>query len=145
MRRQICVQAACAQRDGRALVGLVESDGLDLGHRQSEPDLCLHGLLERVQDAEHAASASTLDEGRSLYLLLGCWRCHGVNGAGRGPSAATLTDDDERPIRSTDLRHDPFKGGRDTQAVVRTLLTGLNGSPMPAYGGAMLIAADDDV
>jgi len=90
------------------------------------------------------AGSSTLEEGRSLYLLLGCWRCHGVNGAGRGPSAATLTDDDGRPIRTTDLRHDPFKGGRDAQAVVRTLLTGLNGSPMPDYGEAMLIGADGD-
>ena len=91
-----------------------------------------------------AAGDPTLEDGRSLYLMLGCWRCHGMNGAGDGPSAATLTDDEERRIHSTDLRFDPFKGGRTPHDVVRALLTGLNGSPMPAYGDAMLIASDDE-
>jgi mono/diheme cytochrome c family protein len=74
---------------------------------------------------------------------MGCWRCHGIDGSGNGPSAATLTDEEDRPIRSTDLRRDPFKGGRDPQDVVRTLLTGLNGAPMPSYADAVLFARED--
>jgi len=85
----------------------------------------------------------SVSEGRSLYLLLGCWRCHGVNGAGNGPSAKFLQDENERPIHSTDFRYEPLKGGREPEAIVRTLLTGLNGSPMPAYGEALLIARED--
>jgi len=90
-----------------------------------------------------AASPQSVQDGRALYLALGCWRCHGVNGAGNGPQAKGLTDETDRPIRSTNFRHDPFKGGRQPEDLVRTLLTGLNGSPMPAYGEAMMIARDD--
>jgi cytochrome c oxidase cbb3-type subunit 2 len=85
-----------------------------------------------------AASPELAREGHALYHLLECWRCHGVNGSGRGPSSAGLTDDTGRTIRATDLRFDPFKGGRDPAAVVRTLVTGLNGTPMPAYGDALV-------
>ena len=86
---------------------------------------------------------STISEGRALYLLLGCESCHGLNGSGRGPSAAGLTDEDGRPIRSTDFRYDPLKGGREPEAIVRTLRTGLNGAPMPSYDDAMVFAGED--
>jgi mono/diheme cytochrome c family protein len=82
-------------------------------------------------------------EGRAIYALMSCWSCHGTDGAGRGPAARGLTDATSRPIRATDFRHDPLKGGRDAVAIVRTLLTGLNGTPMPAYGEAMLFARED--
>jgi len=82
-------------------------------------------------------------DGRAIYMISGCWTCHGVNGNGRGPSSATLTDELERPMRILDLRFDPFKGGRDLASVVRTLRTGLNGAPMPSYDQAMLFAAED--
>jgi len=82
-------------------------------------------------------------EGRAVYVLMGCWSCHGTDGAGRGPAARGLTDEKSRPIRATNLRHDPMKGGRDPASVVRTLLTGLNGTPMPAYGEAMLFAREE--
>jgi mono/diheme cytochrome c family protein len=84
-----------------------------------------------------------LREGRAIYLLQGCWTCHGLDGSGRGPAARALTDETGRPIRATDFRHDPLKGGREPEDVVRTLLTGLNGAPMPAYGEAMLFARED--
>ncbi len=82
-------------------------------------------------------------EGRSLYLLMGCGSCHGQDGSGRGPSAPMLTDSDGRRIRTTDFRHDPLKGGNETEDVVRTLITGLNGAPMPSYADAVLFARED--
>ncbi len=85
----------------------------------------------------------TATDGRAIYLISGCWTCHGVNGNGRGPSSATLTDELERPMRVLDLRLDPFKGGRDLPSVVRALRTGLNGAPMPSYDQAMMFAAED--
>ena len=89
------------------------------------------------------ADPAAIEDGRALFLLVGCWRCHGLDGSGRGPSARGLTDEEERPIRSTDFRYDPFKGGHAPEAVVRALRTGLNGTPMPSYDEAMLISRSD--
>jgi mono/diheme cytochrome c family protein len=72
-------------------------------------------------------------DGRALYLLMGCWSCHGMKGGGKGYAAKTLKSTDERPIRTTDFRYDPLKAGRSPEAIVRSLLTGLNGAPTPAY------------
>ena len=90
-----------------------------------------------------AATAESVVEGRSLYLLMGCWSCHGQDGSGSGPSAPMLTDSDGRRIRTTDFRHDPLKGGHEPEDVVRTLVTGLNGAPMPSYADAVLFACED--
>jgi hypothetical protein len=48
-----------------------------------------------------------------------------------------------RPIRPPDFRYAPLKRGREPEAIVRTLLTGLNGTPMPSYGDAMIFARED--
>ena len=95
-------------------------------------------LSERFDRVDPAAQ-----DGRAIYLVSGCWTCHGVHGDGRGPSSATLTDELDRPMRILDLRFDPFKGGRDLASIVRTLRTGLNGAPMPSYDETMLFAAED--
>jgi len=89
------------------------------------------------------ATAESIHEGRSLYTLLECWRCHGMKGDGHGPSANGLVDDQGRPIRTTDFRHDPLKGGREPADLARSILTGLNGSPMPSYGDALVFARED--
>jgi mono/diheme cytochrome c family protein len=103
-----------------------------------------HELSDPVAIAPVAALESeTVRHGRAIYLVSGCWSCHGLRGDGRGPSARSLTDDLDRPIRSTDFRYDPLKGGRDPLAIVRTLRTGLNGAPMPSYDAAMFFARED--
>ena len=88
-------------------------------------------------------TSETIEPGRALDLLMGCDNCHGTKGNGKGPSAKGLTDDLGRPMRSTDFRHDPLKGGRTPEDIVRTLRTGLNGAPMPSYDDAMLFARED--
>ena len=90
-----------------------------------------------------ASSPELVEQGHALYLLVGCWRCHGLRGAGNGPSGKTLTDEQGRPMPSTDFRHAPFKGGRTPEAVVRALRTGLNGTPMPSYDEAMMLVRSD--
>jgi len=82
-------------------------------------------------------------EGRGLYLLLECWTCHGLDGAGRGKAARTLQDDKGKPIRPPDFRHDALKRGREPEDIVRTLVTGLNGTPMPSYDDAVRLAKED--
>ena len=96
-----------------------------------------------ISVSEMPSDPPPLEEGRAAYLVSGCWRCHGVNGSGHGPSARGLVDENERPMRTTDFRYDPFKGGRDPESIVRSLMTGLNGAPMPSYRDAMLFARED--
>jgi len=71
-------------------------------------------------------------EGRFVYAALQCWKCHGVQGTGNGPSAATLKDDWGARIRPADLTRGVFKNGTSPVDLYRTFLTGLSGTPMPA-------------
>jgi mono/diheme cytochrome c family protein len=89
------------------------------------------------------ASDASIAEGRSLYRIMECWACHGLDGSGRGTSAEGLVNEVGRPIAPTDFRYAPLKGGHAPEDVVRSLLTGLNGTPMPSYGDAMLFARED--
>ena len=87
--------------------------------------------------APPALDASAAERGRDVYRAAGCPTCHGDSGRGDGPSAAELTDDDGLRIRPADLRFPArFKNGSDPGDVYRTLVTGLDGTPMPSYAGA---------
>ena len=81
-----------------------------------------------------AATNETIEQGRKLYESTGCGRCHGTVGRGDGPSAPTLKDDDNRPIRTADLTQSwTFRGGGTREDIFRTMSTGFNGTPMPAF------------
>lgn len=86
-----------------------------------------------------APDAARLAEGRAVYLILGCWKCHGLNGSGRGPSAKGLKTDEGQPIRPRDFRYEPFKAGRSPETVARAALSGLIGTPMPSHAEIMVI------
>jgi mono/diheme cytochrome c family protein len=72
--------------------------------------------------------------GRELVQKMECWKCHGPAGHGDGPSAATLTDSKDNPIRpynfSTGTR---FKCGETNQDLYRIFMTGVDGTPMPSF------------
>jgi cytochrome c oxidase cbb3-type subunit 2 len=80
-------------------------------------------------------SEEALAEGRRIFEdELECLRCHGAQGRGDGPSAPTLTDDWDMPIRAADLtRPWAFNGGGSVEDVYRTMRTGLDGTPMPSF------------
>jgi len=85
-----------------------------------------------VQDADAAA------RGRRVYEEAGCAACHGDRGRGDGSSASALRDDVGLPIRPADLRYPRrFKGGSAPTDIYRTLMTGLDGTPMPSYASAI--------
>jgi len=76
--------------------------------------------------------------GAALYAASGCATCHGRDGRGvdwrpprEGPAAA-------RPPTRLD---EPwtFGGGADEQAIALRILTGLEGTEMPAYGDALSV------
>lgn len=93
------------------------------------------------------ASEELLEAGREAYQTLECYNCHGDEGRGDGSSSPTLEDSNDRPIRAADLT-EPwlFNGGGSPEAVHRRFLTGLDGTPMPAYSDALqtgLVSEDD--
>ena len=87
------------------------------------------------------ADEAALAEGREFYQKIECNKCHGEAGRGDGPSAPTLEDDDDLPIRAADLTENWFfNGGGSVEEIHERLVTGLNGTPMPSFQD--LIAAE---
>jgi len=86
---------------------------------------------------EPAVTTQSIAHGNELFQKMECWKCHGQQGRGDGPSAATLTDSKDQPIRpynfadaSDDSR---FKCGSTNQDLYRIFMTGLDGTPMPSF------------
>jgi mono/diheme cytochrome c family protein len=80
------------------------------------------------------STTESIGLGKKLYEDTGCVRCHGSLGRGDGPSAPTLKDDWDHPIRAADLAQNwTFRGGSSREDIFRTMSTGLNGTPMPSF------------
>ncbi|OLB49090.1 MAG: hypothetical protein AUI08_09040 [Gemmatimonadetes bacterium 13_2_20CM_2_65_7] len=83
---------------------------------------------------EPAPTAESILRGRQLFQRMECWKCHGPAGHGDGPSAATLTDNKDLPIRPYDFSTGTrFMCGATNQDLYRIFMTGLDGSPMPSF------------
>src|SRR6202795_1678653 len=84
--------------------------------------------------AEPAVTADRIKAGQVIFQKLECWKCHGVEGRANGPSADTLTDDQNRPIKPFNF-HDQtkFKCGSTDRDLYRIFMTGLDGTPMPLF------------
>ena len=82
------------------------------------------------------ASAGTLARGRALYVAAGCGDCHGPDG--RAEAWRPEREGPGGPPRPTDLTEPwTFRGGAAVEALARRILTGLDGSPMPAYADVL--------
>ena len=83
---------------------------------------------------EPQVTEERVQAGHALFQRLECWKCHGPEGRGNGPSADTLTDDLNRPIKPFNF-HDTirFKCGSTDQDLYRIFMTGLDGTPMPSF------------
>ncbi|MEO6027065.1 MAG: c-type cytochrome [Candidatus Binatia bacterium] len=87
-----------------------------------------------------ALSAESVERGKASYAELGCAGCHGELGRTDGTTAPTLKDDAGHPIRPADLTHPwTFRGGGRREDIFRSVTTGLNGTPMPAFGEALSV------
>ena len=83
-------------------------------------------------------SKDAIAEGKKLFTDMGCVLCHGDGGRGDGPSAATLVNDMEQRISARDFtKPSQFKSGYARKDIVRSMLTGLNGTPMLGYAGVL--------
>jgi mono/diheme cytochrome c family protein len=84
--------------------------------------------------AETPATAESILHGRELFQKMECWKCHGPAGHGDGPSASTLTDSKDNPIRPYNFAAGTrFKCGETNQDLYRVFMTGLDGTPMPSF------------
>ncbi len=80
------------------------------------------------------SSSTSIGRGREVYMALDCQSCHGVQGDGKGELGKELMDTEGFPTRSPDFRfRSEFRNGSHPQDVLRTLWTGLDGTPMPSY------------
>ncbi|MDP6539390.1 MAG: c-type cytochrome [Planctomycetota bacterium] len=98
------------------VAGLVLAGGLGFGFQGQD------GTGEAPEVPVELAAA------RETFVEL-CAPCHGVAGDGRG------TAELERPARS--FAEGGFSFGNTTGALVRTLESGIPGTPMPAFGGQL--------
>jgi mono/diheme cytochrome c family protein len=81
-----------------------------------------------------APGAEAATRGADVYTALGCPACHGPEGRGDGSAAGALRDATGLRIWPADLGHPSwFKGGSEPEDVYRTLVTGMDGTPMPGY------------
>src|SRR3984957_16330403 len=83
---------------------------------------------------EPAVNLESMQHGKELFTKLECWKCHGTEGRGDGPAAATLTDSNNQPIRPYDFGSGSrFKCGTTNSDLFKIFMTGLDGSPMPSF------------
>src|SRR6516164_5993059 len=80
--------------------------------------------------AEPPVTLDSISHGKALFTKMECWKCHGPQGKGDGPSAPTLTDSKDQPIRpynfadgSDDSR---FKCGSTNRDIYRIFMTGVD-------------------
>jgi mono/diheme cytochrome c family protein len=95
-----------------------------------------------VAPPELPDSSDSVARGQATFQKMQCATCHGARGEGNGPALATLRDDAGNPIRAANFTlRGALKCGDEPSRIYLTLMTGLNGTPMPSYA-ASLSAAD---
>ena len=91
---------------------------------------------------EPPPTVQSIQHGKELFTKLECWKCHGPEGRGDGPSASTLTDSNDEPIRPYNFSAGSrFKCGTSNHDLYKIFMTGLDGTPMPSF--ADVIKPDD--
>jgi mono/diheme cytochrome c family protein len=84
--------------------------------------------------AEPKLTLESIKHGGELFQKLECWKCHGQEGRGDGPSAATLTDSNDQPIRPFNFTtSNRSKCGKTNADLYRIFMTGVDGTPMPSF------------
>lgn len=92
---------------------------------------------------DKAALQKSLEIGKQFYQDLECWKCHGQEGRGDGPSAPELVDEWKNPVRPANLTKNwTFRGGGTVEDIYMRILTGVGGTPMPSYADVFETDAD---
>jgi cytochrome c oxidase cbb3-type subunit 2 len=86
---------------------------------------------------EIPVTPESINEGKKLYEANKCWECHGHEGKGDGEAAPDLEDDFGNRIEPTDFTKGIFRCGGSRTDLYKTIVTGLNGTPMPSYADSI--------
>jgi cytochrome c2 len=89
---------------------------------------------------------TSINQGKIVYDRLGCATCHGSEGDGDSHffRSGDLRDRSGLRIPATDLTQPAlFKNGASPRDIARSILTGLDGTPMPSYLGTLAPDQDD--
>ena len=85
-----------------------------------------------------AVTDAMIAEGKQEYINNQCADCHGHDGKADGPSAPTLVDDYDTPIRAANLFAPwRFRSGPALTDIFKAFSTGISGTPMPSYRAAL--------
>ena len=115
-----------SDEEKRAVVAYIKTFSKHF-ERATAPPLEI-AMADRVLPSEESVS-----EGRKVFEMLECAKCHGQQGRGDGPSALTLVDEWNYPARPADLTMSwRFRGGDRSEDLYRRFMSGLAGTPMPS-------------
>lgn len=82
-------------------------------------------------------SRESVRRGAAVFKKYNCSQCHGAQGHGDGPSSHELIDDWGHAIVPYDLTKGHVKCGDTPTDIYRVFMTGLSGTPMPAFADSM--------
>ena len=85
--------------------------------------------------SNHQAFITSAIRGRKIYIEA-CLSCHGKTGLGDGEAGKELVDEWGEIIIPANLRLPYIKRGKTIQDIYQTILTGVNGTPMPGFKGS---------
>jgi c(7)-type cytochrome triheme protein len=75
-----------------------------------------------------------LETGKKFFNEAECFKCHGREGRGDGPSSVGMKDDWGESLRPFDFTSGRPKSGSSLKDYYRDVMTGLQGTPMPDFG-----------
>ena len=78
-----------------------------------------------------------VEQGRKVYVAMGCGLCHGDSGKGDGGASWSLKDDSGWPLPPADFTLGIYKAGTRPEDLYRTIMIGVPGTPMPNFRGAI--------
>ena len=82
-------------------------------------------------------SDASVERGGGVYAKYNCAQCHGAGGQGDGPSAHELKDDWGNALVPYDLSKGHVKCGDQSTDIYRVFMSGLAGTPMPAFADSL--------
>jgi mono/diheme cytochrome c family protein len=97
----------------------------------------LTAVFPSSPEPEHGPDS--IARGRELYMgtKAGCAGCHGETGIGDGPSAEEFEDGWGYAIRPRDFTGGVYRAGSANSDLWGVVATGINGTPMGAFGGVL--------
>jgi len=109
-----------------ALVAYIKTMSKVFGHNAKPTEII--EIPKRVPP-----TAESVELGRVAFENAGCPKCHGTGGRGDGPNSDKLRDKvHNMPLKPPDLAAPfVFIGGESPQDIYRTMMTGMDGTPMP--------------